>query len=133
VNWLIATLTRFGATSKSYYVLTTRGRRTGRPHTTPVTVIEDGGQRWLVAPYGPVAWVHNARANSHVTLTRGGRSETVRVEEVRDPAEAARVLKMYVEQVPIVRPYFQSSPNAPDAEFEAEVHRHPVFRIVRPA
>src|ERR1700716_2645498 len=106
LNWLISLLIRLGAMPKTNYLLTTRGRRTGRPHTTPVTVIEDGGQRWLVAPYGPVAWVSNARASGQVTLTRGGRSERVRVEEVRDPAEAARVLKLYVERVPLVRPYF---------------------------
>jgi deazaflavin-dependent oxidoreductase (nitroreductase family) len=103
-NWLISALIRLGAMPKTSYLLTTRGRRTGRPHTTPVTVVEDHGQRYLVAPYGPVAWVRNARADPLVTLSRGGRSETVRLEEVRDPAEAARVLKRYVEQVALVRP-----------------------------
>ncbi len=33
-----------------------------RPRTNPVTVVEHDGRRWLVAPYGPVSWVHNARA-----------------------------------------------------------------------
>jgi hypothetical protein len=40
------------------------------------------------------------------------------------------VLKLYVERVPIVRPYFQSPPDAPLGAFEAEADRHPVFRIV---
>jgi deazaflavin-dependent oxidoreductase (nitroreductase family) len=131
-NSLISTLIRLGAMPKSNYLLTTRGRRTGRPHTTPVTAVEDHGQRWLVAPYGPVAWVRNARADPLVTLTRGARSETVRLEEVREPAEAARVLKLYVEQVPLVRRYFQTRPDAPAAAFEQEADRHPVFRVVEP-
>jgi F420H(2)-dependent quinone reductase len=54
----------------SSYLLTTRGRKTGRPRTNPVTVVEHQGKRWLVAPYGPVSWVHNARAAGQVTLRR---------------------------------------------------------------
>ncbi|WP_404353119.1 nitroreductase family deazaflavin-dependent oxidoreductase [Phycicoccus jejuensis] len=38
------------------WVLTTVGRRTGRERRNPVTVVDVGGRRWLVAPYGPVPW-----------------------------------------------------------------------------
>jgi hypothetical protein len=51
----------------STYLLTTRGRKTGRPLTHPATVVEQDGRRWLVAPYGEVSWVHNARAAGRVT------------------------------------------------------------------
>jgi hypothetical protein len=34
----------------STYLLTTRGRKTGRPLTHPATVVEEDGRRWLVAP-----------------------------------------------------------------------------------
>ena len=54
----------------STYLLTTRGRKTGRPLTHPATVVENEGQRWLVAPYGAVSWVHNARAAGRVSLHR---------------------------------------------------------------
>jgi hypothetical protein len=50
------------------HLLTTRGRMTGRLRTTPVILAVRGQQRWLVAPYGAVPWVLNARAavtNSH--------------------------------------------------------------------
>jgi hypothetical protein len=33
-----------------------RGRKTGQLRTTPVDVMETGGQRWLVAGYGPANW-----------------------------------------------------------------------------
>jgi hypothetical protein len=36
----------------STYLLTTRGRNTGRPRTNPVTIVEQDGRRWLVVPYG---------------------------------------------------------------------------------
>jgi hypothetical protein len=37
-----------------------RGRRSGRLNATPVREVEEGDQRWLVAPYGEVSWVRNA-------------------------------------------------------------------------
>jgi deazaflavin-dependent oxidoreductase (nitroreductase family) len=130
VNALISVLIRLGAKPNTTYLLTTYGRRSGKPRTTPVTLIEEDGHGWLVAPYGPVSWVYNARANPRAALTRGRRSETVRLEEVTDPYEAARVLKSYVIQVPLVRAYFDTSPDAPVEAFGPEVRRHPVFRVV---
>ena len=109
------------------YVLTVPGRRTGRPYSTPVRLIENG-TRWLVAPYGEVGWVRNARAAGTVTLGRRGRSETVAIEEV-GPEEAAPVLREYVRKVPVVRPYFEADRNAPVEAFVAEAARHPVFRL----
>jgi hypothetical protein len=56
-------------------------------------VIEHANQRWLVAPYGAVNWVRNARAVGQVTLTRGRRSETVRIVEL-GPEDSAPVLNV---------------------------------------
>jgi deazaflavin-dependent oxidoreductase (nitroreductase family) len=78
-NWLIKGLLRLGVAGKMTYLLTVKGRRSGRLYSAPVNVIEHGNQRWLVAPYGAVNWVRNARAAGQVTLTRGRRSETVRI------------------------------------------------------
>src|SRR5688572_3968670 len=70
VNWLMSMLLKFGSIPDTTYLLTVRGRRSGRDHTTPVTLLEEGGRCWLVAPYGVVRWVRNARAAGQVTLTR---------------------------------------------------------------
>ncbi|MFE9021949.1 nitroreductase/quinone reductase family protein [Streptomyces sp. NPDC007808] len=57
-------------------LLTTTGARTGRPHTTPVGYLPDGGARVLViasaggAPRHP-AWFHNLVANPQVTVESG--------------------------------------------------------------
>ena len=88
-----------------------------------------GGRRWLVAPYGDVAWVKNARAAGRVTLARGRRVERVALAEV-GPEESAPVLRRYVTEVPITRPYFDAGPASDLAAFRAEAHRHPVFRVV---
>jgi deazaflavin-dependent oxidoreductase (nitroreductase family) len=129
VNHLVRGLLRVGLAPPHVYLLTVRGRRTGRAYTTPVSLLEETGGRWLVAPYGEVGWVRNTRAAGRVTLSRGRRTETVSVHEV-EPEEAGRVLKQYATDVPITRPFFDARHDAPVAAFVAEAHRHPVFRIV---
>lgn len=111
------------------YLLTVPGRKSGKPHSTPVTLVERGGQRYLVAPYGEVGWVRNARAVGSVTLSRGRARERIDITELA-PAEAAPVLKQYAEEVPIVRPYFDADKDSSLAHFEAEAPRKPVFRLV---
>lgn len=129
-NQLVRLLLRLGLMPGSTYLLSVRGRRSGRTLSTPVTLVEESGERWLVAPYGEVAWVRSARAAGHVTLTRGGQAERAAIQELA-PAEAAPVLRLYVARVPITRPYFDATPASPIAAFEAEAPRHPVFRLER--
>jgi hypothetical protein len=93
-----------------------------------VTLVEAEARRWLVSPYGEVAWVRNARAAGRVTLARGRHAETVTVREL-PPAESAPVLKRYITEVPITRPYFDVRPESPLDAFVAEASRHPVFLI----
>ena len=127
-NRLVRLLLKLGLMPGPTYLLTVSGRRTGRPMSTPVTLVEEGNSRWLVAPYGDVAWVRNARAAGQVTLSRGGRSETLPIREL-NATEAAPVLQHYVTRVPITRPYFDAKPGSPVAAFEAEAPRHPVFQL----
>jgi deazaflavin-dependent oxidoreductase (nitroreductase family) len=128
VNAVISPLTRLGLAGRHTYTLTVRGRKTGQAHSTPVLLIEDGG-RWLVAPYGEVGWVRNARAAGEVALSRAGRSELLPIEEV--PAEqAAPVLRQYFKRVPVARPFFDAKHDSPLEVFAAEAARHPVFRLL---
>jgi deazaflavin-dependent oxidoreductase (nitroreductase family) len=128
-NALLGVLLRVGIGPARTYLLTVAGRRTGVARTTPVTLVEEGGKRWLVAPYGEVAWVRNLRAAGKAILTRGGRVETIVIREV-NADDAAPVLKLYVTRVPITRPYFDARPESDLAAFRAEAPRHPVFAIV---
>jgi deazaflavin-dependent oxidoreductase (nitroreductase family) len=111
-----------------FHLLVVRGRLSGRPRSTPIIVHAQGGHRWLVAPYGERAWVRNARAAGRVMLRRGWRTETVTVEEV-GALEAAPVLKQYLGETPITRPFFAATPDAPLADFVREAPDHPVFRL----
>ena len=83
---------RTGLGAKGAYLLTVRGGKSGQLRGTPVTLLKEEGRRWLVAPYGEVNWVHNARAAGRMTFSRGGRSKMVSITPV-SPEEAAPVLK----------------------------------------
>lgn len=128
VNKIMQTLVRWGIGPKQTCILTVPGRKSGKLYSTPVSLVEDGANRWLVAPYGEVSWVKNARAAGQVTLTRGKTSETVTITEV-SPAEAASVLKQYINVETITRPYFDIEPDDSPEAFVAEAARHPVFRV----
>jgi deazaflavin-dependent oxidoreductase (nitroreductase family) len=128
VNSVMRSLLRFGIGPAHTYLLTVAGRKTGKSYSTPVTVVEDAARRWLVAPYGEVGWVQNARTAGEVILTRRGRRERVSIFSV-GPEESAPVLKKYVALEPITRPYFQARADSPLEAFQAEATRHPVFRI----
>jgi deazaflavin-dependent oxidoreductase (nitroreductase family) len=110
------------------YLLTTVGRKTGIPHSTPVILIEEGEHRWLVAAFGLVGWVYNARVAGKVTLTRNGKSETLVVREV-SAGEAVPVLRKYMANVAVTRPYFDVKVDSSDEAYLAEASRHPVFEL----
>src|SRR6266571_2474651 len=101
-------------------IVTHSGNKTGATRKTPLMRVKDGDRYVLVASQGgapndPV-WVHNLRVNAHVEL----RDETVvrpmRVREVKDAAERARLWTLAVAAFP------------PYAEYQARTVRQiPVF------
>ncbi|MGZ4425981.1 MAG: nitroreductase family deazaflavin-dependent oxidoreductase, partial [Gaiellaceae bacterium] len=82
----------------------------------------------LVAAYGPVSWVRNARAAGEVTLSRGGRSEKFAVVEAAAQA-AIPVLRADIDEIKVTRPYFDATPDSHDEAIAAELKRHAVFRL----
>jgi deazaflavin-dependent oxidoreductase (nitroreductase family) len=126
-NTVMSALVRAGLVPRSY-LLTTRGRKSGLPRTNPVVPVEHGGRRWLVAPYGPVSWVHNARAAGRVSLTRRRDTRYYTIREV-SADEAGPVLKRYARLAPSARSYFQATKDSPVEDFTAEADRHPVFEL----
>jgi deazaflavin-dependent oxidoreductase (nitroreductase family) len=98
INSWFRALTKLGLGAPYRQILTVPGRKTGQLHSTPVDVIELGGQRWLVAGYGPANWVLNTRAHGQVTLSRGRHAETYKVEEV-GAEDAIPVLRKYIAEI----------------------------------
>ena len=109
--------------------LTVSGRQSGEPRTVPVTPVEMNGARYLVAPYGAVAWVHNIRAAGEATLRRGGSNDRITVVEV-DAEEAGPVLAAYFNSLErIVGAYFDVPKEPTVEDFVAVAESHPVFRV----
>jgi deazaflavin-dependent oxidoreductase (nitroreductase family) len=73
-------------------LITIRGRRSGLPRTTPITLCENEGKWGLISPFGEVNWVRNLRAAGCATLTvRRRRVEVTAVE--LGQAEAAAFIR----------------------------------------
>ena len=125
-NAIVSVLARAGI--GPIYLVTTRGRKTGRLHTNPVVPVDHEGKRWLVAPYGAVSWVHNARDAGRVSLRHGRETRDYKV-RVAQPDEAAPVLKRYVGVATRTRACFEATKDSPVEDFVAEADRHPVFEL----
>jgi deazaflavin-dependent oxidoreductase (nitroreductase family) len=101
-------------------IVTHSGNKTGATRKTPLMRVKDGDRYVLVASQGgapkdPV-WVHNLRVNPQVELRDETVVRTMRVREVKDPAERARLWTLAVAAF------------APYAEYQTKTARQiPVF------
>ena len=127
-NQLAIFTMKIGLAPKFQYILSVRGRKSGRTYSTPVYVIEENAKRWLVSPYGEVAWAVNARAAGKVTLTQGAHSEVFSLVEL-GATDSAPILKKYLALAPITQGYFKARPDSPVEVFSAEAAAHPVFEL----
>jgi hypothetical protein len=91
-------------------------------------LIEEGSKRWLVAPYGVVDWVKNARVAGRVTLSRGRVSMDFASHEL-SPEVGAPILKMYVNKFPLTKSYFNANLADPLSEFLKDAGTRPVFEL----
>jgi deazaflavin-dependent oxidoreductase (nitroreductase family) len=129
VNSLFRVMTGLGLGASYRHILTVPGRSTGRPYSTPVDIITIDGERWLVAGYGPANWVRNIRVAGEATLSRGHHTHRFKVEEV-EATDAVPVLRKYLGEIRVTRPYFDATPDSTDDEITAELPRHTVFRLI---
>jgi deazaflavin-dependent oxidoreductase (nitroreductase family) len=90
-------------------VVTHRGNKTGAIRKTPLMKVQDGPRYVLVgsvggAPKNPV-WVYNLRANPEIELRDLTRVQPMRVREVTDERERARLWKLAVAAFPPYEEY----------------------------
>lgn len=128
LNAVVRPLARLGLAGPRTHLLTVVGRNSGRRWSTPVSLVAQDGERWLVAPVADRNWVLNARAAGWVELARGRRRERLGVVEI-PPAESVPILRSYVRQSRLTRPLFDLPPDAPEEAWLADAPRHPVFRL----
>lgn len=82
LNPVARRLLRVGPLLGPNALITTRGRKTGVPRTTPVAMLEIDGKRWVIGTFGETNWVRNLRAAGEATVTIGRRHEEVVAEEL---------------------------------------------------
>jgi deazaflavin-dependent oxidoreductase (nitroreductase family) len=112
-------------------VLTAPGRKSGKPHSTPVTPMNVDGQRFVVATFPAADWVANVRAADAVALADGPHTQRVHMVEL-EPEGAAPVLRLFGEQVPAGVGFLKRSglvATGTADEVAALAGRLPVFRI----
>jgi hypothetical protein len=113
-------------------VLTVRGRTSGRPRATPLTVLRRDGARYLLEGYPGADWARNAVAAGGVaTLTVGRTVEPVRLVEL-DPAAAVPVLRAWPVEVAQGAKIMKDAGVVPDTSpdtFAALAGRCRVFRV----
>lgn len=118
-------------------LLTIRGRKSGEPRTTGVTVVQVDGRRWVIGTFGEVNWVRNLRASGEATLTIGGKREEVSALELTGDARTAffrDVLGPYVRRMriaPVLLRLLGATEILDDPAAAGE--RRPVFELRRAA
>ena len=85
-------------------VVTNKGSQTGAIRKTPLMRVKDGNNYVLVAskggaPKNPV-WVYNLRADTSVEIQDETETHTMRVREVQDDGERARLWEVAVAAFP---------------------------------
>jgi hypothetical protein len=128
-NRLIIALNRLGISFGTWYILSIRGRKTGKMRSTPVSVLHVNGQRYVVTGF-ETQWVKNARKVRDGMLTRGRNKEQVVLVEL-PVEERPPILREFPRQVPHGVPFFEKLLNLPgDPEaFAAAAPHCPVFRL----
>src|SRR5256885_3013067 len=85
-------------------LITIRGRKSGLDRTTPVALVEIGGQRWVIGTFGEVNWVRNLRAAGRATLSVGRRRDEVLATELDEATATAffrHVIAPYTRRMPL--------------------------------
>jgi deazaflavin-dependent oxidoreductase (nitroreductase family) len=106
-------------------IVTHRGRNTGAIRKSPVMRVADGKNYVLVASRGGAPtdpkWAHNLRANPEVEIRDKTKVYAMRVREVSDPAERARLWAIAVKAFP------------PYAEYQTKTERIIPLFLAEPA
>lgn len=127
INAISGTVVRLGMSSRTG-VITTTGRSSGEPRSTPVDLISADGHLHVVGIYGAKAWVLNLRANPACTI-RARDGETAYSAVELSAAAGSPVLRAYLEGSKLVRDYQDVGPDASPEAMELAAADRPVFRL----
>ncbi|HXW33115.1 MAG TPA: nitroreductase family deazaflavin-dependent oxidoreductase [Acidimicrobiales bacterium] len=129
-NHIMIFLTRIGISVRGSRILRVRGRKSGELRTTPVNLLDQGVDRYLVAPRGETQWVRNLRAAGRGELVVGRHVEAFGFEELEDDDKPA-LLRAYLKKWKFeVGMFFDGvDPHSPDADLRRIAPGYPVFKL----
>lgn len=128
-NGVVTALVKLGVKPGANAILTVPGRKTGLPRSTPITVVEYQGRRYVQSPYGEVDWVRNLRAAGRASLQSGRRIETITVRELNAQEKVAFLQVVFRRAPKMVQRLSGVTRDSPIEDFEKVAHRHPVFVV----
>jgi deazaflavin-dependent oxidoreductase (nitroreductase family) len=130
-NAVVKFLNRLGIPAGPPRILTVRGRISGQPRSTPVSIVTLDGSRYIVAGRR-MEWVKNVRAAGEGEIERGRRREKVTFTELPEE-QRGPVLRAYWHQHSqgrkVATRIFEAGENAGPDEFAAAAPRCAVFRL----
>jgi deazaflavin-dependent oxidoreductase (nitroreductase family) len=135
LNPLMKSFLHLGVPAGPMTLLTVRGRKTGRPHTTPVGLFRLEGRRFIFDTFGNADWVQNLRVAREAVVGRGWSRRQVTALEL-SPDKAALVLKEIF--APYIASRFRSSflrmgysltRDSTIDDYSREARRHPAFEL----
>ncbi len=102
---MVILVNRLGLALGTQYILTIPGRKSGKLHSTPISLLAVEGKQYIVTGYD-TEWVKNARASGWGYLTRGRKRQRMSLVEL-PVEERAPVLRQFPVQVPHGPPFFE--------------------------
>jgi deazaflavin-dependent oxidoreductase (nitroreductase family) len=142
LSWGITMLLRIGVRMTIFgpmMLLTVRGRKTGKPRTSPIDVHEFDGRRFLIATHGVGSWVHNLRATGEGVLSLGWSRQPFTAQELT-PEAGGPVIKDVLGPLlasqsvrgTALRQNFSLTADASLNDFIDAARSHPVFELSSP-
>jgi deazaflavin-dependent oxidoreductase (nitroreductase family) len=131
-NKMIEFLNKLGIGVGPMQILRVKGRKSGKEYTNPVAPVKIDGTLYVLQAFPESSWVKNVRAAGEGTLTRGRKSQRVRLVEV-PPAERAAIAEVFPAQVPAGVSIFVKNGVVADktpASFVKAAPGIPIFRVI---
>ncbi|PPF85663.1 deazaflavin-dependent nitroreductase [Subtercola sp. Z020] len=130
-NFAVKLLNGIGIPAGPPRILTVRGRVSGQRRSTPVSIVNLNGSRYLVAGQR-MEWVKNVRAAGKGEIKKGRKPEEVTFVELPEN-ERGQILRAYWHQHSqgrkVAARIFEAGENAGPDDFEAAAPRCVVFKI----
>lgn len=97
-------------TGKLFLLLTTYGRKSGKPRHTLVEYYQVGTSKYAMCAFGSRAdWYKNIQADSRVTIQTSDGTQTALAERVSNPEELWQVLQVFMRRDPPLTKWYLDS------------------------